>query len=138
MIKIKAAIETVRRQRTTRREARQAVPLGMVALVGYTNAGKSHAVQCAHARGRARLAENVRHTRSHDPSDSFAFAPPHPAFRHGVGFLRDLPPDLIAAFRATLEEAQEAALILQVTDVSNPNHAGQDAGSPESAHGFGN
>jgi GTP-binding protein HflX len=44
-----------------------------------------------------------------------------------VGFLRDLPPDLIAAFRATLEEAQEAALILQVTDVSNPNHASQDA-----------
>jgi len=44
-----------------------------------------------------------------------------------VGFLRDLPPDLIAAFRATLEEVQEAALILQVTDISNPHHAEQDA-----------
>ena len=44
-----------------------------------------------------------------------------------VGFLRDLPPDLIAAFRATLEEVQEAALIVQVSDISNPNHAGQDA-----------
>lgn len=41
--------------------------------------------------------------------------------------MRDLPPDLIAAFRATLEEAQEAALILQVTDISNPRHAEQDA-----------
>jgi GTP-binding protein HflX len=44
-----------------------------------------------------------------------------------VGFLRDLPPGLIAAFRATLEEVQEAALILQVTDISNPHHAEQDA-----------
>src|SRR6202453_903419 len=44
-----------------------------------------------------------------------------------VGFLRDLPPDLIAAFRATLEEVQEAALIVQVSDISNPNHASQDA-----------
>ena len=44
-----------------------------------------------------------------------------------VGFLRDLPPDLIAAFRATLEEVQEAALIVQVSDISNPHHAEQDA-----------
>jgi GTP-binding protein HflX len=44
-----------------------------------------------------------------------------------VGFLRDLPPDLIAAFRATLEEVQEAALILHVTDISNPHHEEQDA-----------
>ncbi|MGH9702620.1 MAG: GTPase, partial [Candidatus Acidiferrales bacterium] len=44
-----------------------------------------------------------------------------------VGFLRDLPPALIAAFRATLEEVQEASLILQVTDVSNPQNEEQDA-----------
>jgi GTP-binding protein HflX len=44
-----------------------------------------------------------------------------------VGFIRDLPPGLIAAFRATLEEVQEAALILLVTDISNPDHAEQDA-----------
>jgi len=44
-----------------------------------------------------------------------------------VGFIRDLPPGLIAAFRATLEEVQEAALILNVTDVSSPHHAEQDA-----------
>jgi len=44
-----------------------------------------------------------------------------------VGFIRDLPPGLIAAFRATLEEVQESALILLVTDVSNPNHSEQDA-----------
>jgi GTP-binding protein HflX len=44
-----------------------------------------------------------------------------------VGFVRDLPPDLVAAFRATLEEVEEAALILHVTDISNPHHAEHDA-----------
>jgi GTP-binding protein HflX len=44
-----------------------------------------------------------------------------------VGFVRDLPPDLIAAFRATLEEVQEAALILQVSDISSSTHAEQDS-----------
>jgi GTP-binding protein HflX len=48
-------------------------------------------------------------------------------FSDTVGFIRDLPPGLVAAFKATLEEVQEAALILHVTDVSNPNHAEQDA-----------
>ena len=107
--KIQAAIETVRRQRTTRRRARQAVPLGMIAFVGYTNAGKStlfnaltHADVLTPSKRRVLLSDTV-------------------------GFLRDLPPDLIAAFRATLEEVQEAALILHVSDISNPHHAEQDA-----------
>ena len=43
-----------------------------------------------------------------------------------VGFIRDLPPGLIAAFRATLEEVQQAAVLLQVSDISNPRHAEQD------------
>ena len=124
--KIQRAIETVRRQRTTRRQARQAVPLGMIALVGYTNAGKSTLFNAlTHADVLTSL-KNVRDARSHDPRDSFAVAPPR-LLSDTVGFLRDLPPDLIAAFRATLEEVQEAALILQVTDISNPHHAEQDA-----------
>ncbi len=44
-----------------------------------------------------------------------------------MGFIRALPPALIAAFRATLEEVQEASLLLHVTDISNPHHAEQDA-----------
>jgi GTP-binding protein HflX len=48
-------------------------------------------------------------------------------FSDTVGFIRDLPPGLMAAFKATLEEVQEAALILHVTDISNPAHAEQDA-----------
>ncbi len=54
-----------------------------------------------------------------------------------VGFIRDLPPGLIAAFRATLEEVQESALILLVTDVSNPNHVEQDAEVEKILKGLG-
>jgi GTP-binding protein HflX len=124
--KIKEAIETVRRQRTTRRRARQAVPLGMIALVGYTNAGKStlfnaltHAEVLTSPQMFATLDPTIRAVRL--PSRRRVL------LSDTVGFLRDLPPDLIAAFRATLEEVQEAALILQVTDISNPHHAEQDA-----------
>ena len=124
--KINQAIETVRRQRTTRRRARQAVPLGMIALVGYTNAGKStlfnaltHSEVLTSSKMFATLDPTVRAVRL--PSRRRAL------LSDTVGFLRDLPPDLIAAFRATLEEVQEAALIVQVSDISNPNHASQDA-----------
>ena len=124
--KINQAIEMVRRQRTTRRRARQAVPLGMIALVGYTNAGKST------------LFNALTHSEVLTSSKMFATLDPTvravslPSRRRAllsdtVGFLRDLPPDLIAAFRATLEEVQEAALIVQVSDISNPHHSEQDA-----------
>jgi GTP-binding protein HflX len=124
--KIQQAIETVRRQRATRRSARQAVPLGMIALVGYTNAGKStlfnalaHADVLTSSEMFATLDPTIRAVRL--PSRRRAL------LSDTVGFLRDLPPDLIAAFRATLEEVQEASLILHVTDISNPHHAEQDA-----------
>jgi GTP-binding protein HflX len=123
--KIKQSIETVRRQRTTRRRARQAVPLGMIALVGYTNAGKStlfnaltHAEVLTSSKMFATLDPTIRAVRL--PSRRRVL------ISDTVGFLRDLPPDLIAAFRATLEEVQEAALLLHVTDISNPHHAEQD------------
>src|ERR1700723_1387718 len=123
--KIQESIEMVRRQRTTRRRARQALPLGMIALVGYTNAGKStlfnaltHADVLTSAKMFATLDPTVRAVRL--PSRRRAL------LSDTVGFLRDLPPDLIAAFRATLEEVQEAALIVHVTDISNSHHAEQD------------
>jgi GTP-binding protein HflX len=124
--KIQQAIETVRRQRTTRRRARQAVPLGMIALVGYTNAGKStlfnaltHAAVLTSSKMFATLDPTIRAIRL--PSRRRVL------LSDTVGFVRDLPTDLIAAFRATLEELQEAALIIQVSDISSPNHAEQDA-----------
>jgi GTP-binding protein HflX len=123
--KIKAAIETVRRQRTTRRRARQAVPLGMVAFVGYTNAGKS---TLFNALTKAGVLSSSKMFATLDPTIRAVRLPSkrRVLLSDTVGFLRDLPPDLIAAFRATLEEVQEAALILHVTDISNPNHAEQD------------
>jgi len=124
--KIQQAIETVRRQRATRRRARQAVPLGMIALVGYTNAGKS---TLFNALTRADVLTSPKMFATLDPTIRAVRLPSHRRvlLSDTVGFLRDLPPDLIAAFRATLEEVQEAALILHVTDISNPRHAEQDA-----------
>ncbi len=123
--KIKDQIETVRRQRTTRRRARQAIPLGTIALVGYTNAGKS---TLFNALTHATVLTSSKMFATLDPTVRGVRLPSHRRIllSDTVGFLRDLPPDLIAAFRATLEEVQEAALILQVTDISNPRHAELD------------
>ncbi|HXW18565.1 MAG TPA: GTPase HflX [Candidatus Acidoferrales bacterium] len=119
--KIKDAIETVRKQRTTRRRARQAIPLGTIALVGYTNAGKS---SLFNALTHAHVLESPKMFATLDPTVRGVRLPSHRRvlLSDTVGFLRDLPPDLIAAFRATLEEVEEAALILHVTDISNPRH----------------
>jgi GTP-binding protein HflX len=124
--KIQEAIETVRRQRATRRQARQAVPLGMVALIGYTNAGKS---TLFNALSHADVMTSSKMFATLDPTIRAVRLASHRRvlLSDTVGFVRDLPPDLIAAFRATLEEVQEAALILHVTDISNPHHAEQDA-----------
>jgi GTPase len=123
--KIQQAIETVRRQRTTRRQARQAVPLGMVALVGYTNAGKSTLFNVLTGAG---VLTSAKMFATLDPTIRGIQLPSRRRIllSDTVGFLRDLPPGLIAAFRATLEEVQESALILHVTDISNPHHAEQD------------
>jgi GTP-binding protein HflX len=124
--KIEQSIEVVRRQRALRRRARQGVPLGTVALVGYTNAGKS---TLFNALTRAEVLTSPKMFATLDPTIRSLRLPSRRRvlLSDTVGFIRDLPPGLIAAFRATLEEVQEAALILQVTDISNPLHAEQDA-----------
>ncbi len=117
--KIGAAIEEVRKQRALRREARNAVPLGTVALVGYTNAGKS---TLFNALSRADVLVSSRMFATLDPTVRALRLPSNRRIlvSDTVGFIRDLPKGLMTAFRATLEEVQEAALILHVSDVSNP------------------
>jgi GTP-binding protein HflX len=124
--KIRDAIEIVRRQRTTRRRSRQAVPLATVALVGYTNAGKSTLFNALTSAG---VLTSSQMFATLDPTIRGVRLPSRRRvlLSDTVGFLRALPPDLIAAFRATLEEVQEAALILHVTDISDPHHAEHDA-----------
>src|SRR5712672_1242708 len=119
--KIEKDIEGVRKQRALRREARNSVPLGTVALVGYTNAGKS---TLFNALSRAEVLVSSRMFATLDPTIRAIRLPSHRRVlvSDTVGFIRDLPKGLLTAFRATLEEVQEAALILHVSDVSNPQH----------------
>src|SRR5712691_2984095 len=119
--RIQASIEEVRKQRALRREARNAVPLGTIALVGYTNAGKS---TLFNALSRAEVLVSSRMFATLDPTIRALRLPSNRRVlvSDTVGFIRDLPRGLLTAFRATLEEVQEAALILHVSDVSNPHH----------------
>lgn len=119
--KIQENIDEVREQRALRREARNAVPLGTVSLVGYTNAGKS---TLFNALSQAEVLVSSRMFATLDPTVRALRLPSNRRIlvSDTVGFIRALPKGLMTAFRATLEEVQESALILQVSDISNPNH----------------
>src|SRR5580765_1055345 len=119
--KIEVSIDEVRKQRALRREARNAVPLGTVTLVGYTNAGKSTLLN---ALSRAEVLVSSRMFATLDPTVRAIRLPSNRRIlvSDTVGFIRALPKGLITAFRATLEEVQEAALLLQVSDISNLHH----------------
>src|ERR1700733_468335 len=119
--KIQNGITDLRKQRALRREARNAVPLGTIALVGYTNAGKS---TLFNALSQAEVLVSARMFATLDPTIRAVRLPSNRRVlvSDTVGFIRDLPKSLLTAFRATLEEVQEAALILHVSDISNAHH----------------
>ena len=119
--KIQASIDEVRKQRALRREARNAVPLGTIALVGYTNAGKS---TLFNALSRADVLVSSKMFATLDPTIRAIrlLSNRRVLLSDTVGFIRDLPKGLLTAFRATLEEVQVAALMMHVCDVSNLHH----------------
>ena len=117
--KLSDQLEGVRSGRGIQRHQRQSVPLATIALVGYTNAGKSTlfnrltgAAVMADARMFATLDPTVRHVQL--PSRRKVL------MSDTVGFIRNLPTTLVKAFRATLEEVVEASLLLHVVDASSP------------------
>lgn len=127
IVKLKRALEQVRRTRSLHRKARQRVPYPVIALVGYTNAGKSTLFN--------------RLTAASVFAEDLLFATLDPTMRRldlpsgqtvilsdTVGFITDLPTHLIAAFRATLEEVLSADVVVHVRDISHPETEAQRAG----------
>ena len=124
MAKLRRDLEEVKRTRGLHRDRRQRAPYPVVALVGYTNAGKSTLFN--RLSGSDVMAEDLLFA-TLDPTMR---AVPVPGFEKvimsdTVGFISDLPTGLVAAFRATLEEVLEADLIMHVRDISHPDSEAQ-------------
>ena len=116
--KIQNSIEDIRKQRALRREARNAVPLGTIALVGYTNAGKS---TLFNALSRAEVLVSSRMFATLDPKLRAIELPSRRRvlLSDTVGFIRNLPHTLVTSFRATLEEVAQAEVLLHVRDAAS-------------------
>jgi GTP-binding protein HflX len=122
--RLEKALLTVRQQRNQQKAKRRKKALPVISIIGYTNAGKSTLLNTL--------------TQSNVVAESRLFATLDPSSRRlrfprdfeviitdTVGFIRDLPKDLMAAFRATLEELESADLLLHVIDISNPRYEDQ-------------
>jgi GTP-binding protein HflX len=126
LVRLKRELDQVRRTRGLHRSARRKVPFPVVALVGYTNAGKStlfNALTGAGVQAQDQLFATL------DPTMRGLVLPSgrRIILSDTVGFISELPTELVAAFRATLEEVAEADVILHVRDAAHPDSAAQRA-----------
>jgi GTPase len=126
LVRLKKDLHGVRRTRGLHRDARRRVPFPVVALVGYTNAGKStlfNALTGSAVVARDQLFATL------DPTMRGLRLPSgrRVILSDTVGFISELPHELVEAFRATLEEVSEADIILHVRDAAHPDSAAQQA-----------
>lgn len=124
LVRLRRQLDKVARTRSLHRASRAKVPFPVVALVGYTNAGKStlfNHLTGAHVMARDMLFATL------DPTLRRVVLPSglEVILSDTVGFISDLPTELVAAFRATLEEVLDADLIVHVRDISHPQSADQ-------------
>jgi GTP-binding protein HflX len=126
IVQLKHDLEAVRRVRGQQRQRREAVPVPTVALVGYTNAGKS---TLFNALTKAGVLESSRMFATLDPKLKAILLPSRRKIllSDTVGFIRNLPHTLVTSFRATLEEVQKAEVLLHVRDASSPTREEQKA-----------
>ncbi|MBL4791938.1 GTPase HflX [Citromicrobium bathyomarinum] len=124
MSRLRKELEQVRKTRALHRERRTRAPWPVIALVGYTNAGKSTIFN--RLTGADVMAEDLLFA-TLDPTMRAIGLPgvEKAILSDTVGFISDLPTQLVAAFRATLEEVTNADLILHVRDIANPSSAAQ-------------
>ncbi len=122
--RLKAQIEEVRKHRALYRQKRLKSGIPVVSLVGYTNSGKSTLLN---ALCQAGVFTEDKLFATLDPTTRRLMLPDGKAIllTDTVGFIRKLPPTIVSAFRATLEELDEAALLLHVVDLSSPDAAEQ-------------
>ncbi len=126
IVKLRRELDQVRRTRGLHRSARRRVPFPVIALVGYTNAGKStlfNALTGAEVTARDQLFATL------DPTMRGLRLPSgrRTILSDTVGFISELPTELVEAFRATLEEVAEADVILHVRDAAHPDSSAQRA-----------